>query len=237
MKRDTLVLVVAALCGLVAFSLIFNFLKQATQPKGQYVIAKQALAAKKVISVEDLAMSPPLENIPAANYFTQMVEVIGMEMGNDLPAGQLIARAQVKKAEAKPESPEKIEKPKEIVLPVPAGMRALTLGTQELESIPQTLKGGDYVDILGYAVVGTNQREIRTLLRGTLVLSVQKEEGRPLEELTIALHPIQVETFLNASKFGKMRLVITTKPSRDSDWTNTGSIEVIRGIQRERKAA
>lgn len=112
-------------------------------------------------------------------------------------------------------------------------MRALSLNPNELENIPQRLNGGDYIDLLGMVDIGNQQREIRTILRGVLVLSVQKNENKTPESLTIALHPTQVEILLNTT--GKKRLVVTEKPADNSRGDNMGSIEVIRGIQRERK--
>lgn len=238
MKRDTLVLAVALLCGVAAFSLIFNFLKQAAQPKLQYVVTRAEMAKGQVITPEDLTLSEPLAGVSASQHFTQMYEVIGMEIVLDLPAKHLISRTELKKPEIKVEvKPSVAPESQDIVLPVPPGMRALTLGNQELENNPISLRGGDYVDILGNVIYGNNQnKEIRTILRGVLVLSVQKSgDLKQINEVSLALQAAQVETLLNASKFGKMRLVVTQKPADNTTWSDMGSIEVIRGIQRERK--
>jgi Flp pilus assembly protein CpaB len=237
MKRDTLVLVVAVLCGLAAFSLILNFLKQASQPKAQYVITRAEIAAGSILKPEDLTLSEPLANIPVSQHYTQMYEVIGMEALQDLPQNHLVGRADLKKPEIKVvAAPSVVPEVKDIVLPVPEGLRALTLDMQEMENIPNNLKGGDYIDILGTIIFGNNQKEVKTILRGVLVLSAQKsQDQKQIMSFSVALHPTQVETILNASKFGKMRLVITQKPTDNTIWSGMGSIEVIRGIQRERK--
>lgn len=237
MKRDSVVLIVALVCGLAAFSLIFNFLKQVSQPKGQYVITKAEIPKGKILVLEDLTLSEEMANVPAQQHFTQMYEVIGMEALQDLPPQHLVQRGELKKPEIKIEE-KKVEPvvPVDLVLPVPAGMRALTLGMQELESIPPGLKSGDYADILGNVIVAANQNEVRTIVRGILVLAVPKTpDTKQVLGLSVALFPAQVESVLNAARYGRMRLVITQKPADNTAWPDMGSIEVIRGVQREKK--
>jgi Flp pilus assembly protein CpaB len=229
-----MILGVALICGLAAFGLIFNFLKAASAPKNQFVITQKDLNKGKILSAEDLTLSDPIPNVPAQSHYTQLHEALGMEMQQDLAKGSLLNRGMVKKPKELPKA-EVIQDVEEIVLPVPPSMRALTFNLSEMENIPQLLKGGDYVDILGTILVSRREREVRTVLRGVLVLSVSRNERKQAETVTIALYPPQVESLLNASKMGKMRLVITQKPADNADWANMGSIEVIRGIQRERK--
>ena len=241
MKRDTLILGIALGCGIVAFGLIFNYLKEASQPKNQFAMAKQAIAKGKVISVEDIVLSPPLKNIPVADYFTQMHEVLDMETQENIPKGRMIKRSSVKEPPPLPAaspSPKVEVEEKEVILPVPPSMRALTLSQAELENVPPILKAGAYVDILGSVIINNDEKEVRTLLSSVQVLSVQKNERKQIENVALALLPRQVETLLNASKSGRMRLVISQKPATDgpNEW-NMGSIEVIRGVQRERKVS
>lgn len=240
MKRDTLILAIALGCGFTAFGLIFNYLKQASQPKIQYVMAKQEIAKGEILSAEDIILSQPLKNILAADYFTQIHEVIAMESRENIPKGRLVKRSSVKESpplpDVSPAPKEEVPEEKEIVLPVPPSMRALTLSQVELENVPRGLQGGDYVDILGSVVISSKEKEVRTLLSGVQVLSVQKNERKQIENVSVALLPRQVETLLNASKFGRMRLVISQKPTKDdtTEWSMS-TIEVIRGVQRERK--
>ncbi len=238
MKRDTLVLLVALVCGALAFSLIFNFLKQASKPKNQFVMAKEALTKGVILTADNLTLSQPLQNISSANYYTQIYEVLNMELQEDVPTGKLISRDIVKPVEKKPEIVASPVDNTPVSLPVPPGMRALTLELQEVESIPIILKAGNYVDVLGYIPTGINnaQREIRTLLHGAQVLSTGKNEKQEIQSVTLAISPTYVEMLLNASKLGKVRLIVTNQPGGDaSAWSTVGSIEIIRGIQRERK--
>ena len=235
MKRDSLVLAIAILCGLAAFGLIYNFLKSASVPATEYVMTTNEFKKGKVLTDADLTISPPFKNLPSANYFTQMYEVIGMELQEDAPKNKLINRSMVKKVEIK--IPEKIvaENNEAKSLPVPAGMRALTLGLSELENPPYDLISGSYVDVLGSTVLGSNQREVRTLVYGLSVLNVERDEKtRQIQQVTVAVPPTQIESIVNASKAAKIRLVITTQPA-SSDMVYSGSVEIIRGVQRERK--
>lgn len=241
MKRDTLILVIALASGLAAFSLILNFLKQAAQPEGQYVMAIQDLTKGKVLAAADLGISPPLKNIPAESFFTQMHDALGMEIQEDIPKGRLIARELLKEPPPPPPpspSPDsksaKKKKPREIVLPVPPSMRALTLSAQELENIPQGLTGGNYVDILGSIALDDRQKEVRTVLSGIQILAVERNENK-IETVTIALLPNQVETLLNVSRMAKMRLVIGQEPPVNGKRAGVGTIEIIRGIVKEQK--
>ena len=233
MKRDTIALIIALVCGAAAFGLIYNHLKQANQPQNQFVVAAQELPKGKVLTPEDLTVSEPLKNVPQGKYFTQIQDLIGTELQKDIPQGKLIGRSLIKKIQAKLNLPVRVDEDE--TLPVPPSMRALTLGTQELENIPQNLKPGEYVDTLGSVAIANNQREIRTVLHAVLVLSVQRSEKKQIEAVTIALATQQVETLLNSLKFGKVRLVMAPKTDDGSAWSNSGSIEIIRGTQRERK--
>lgn len=247
MKRDTMVLVVALACGVAAFGLIFNFLKQANAPQTQFVIAKENLPKGKILAAEDLTVSPPMKNIPREKYFTQINELIGMRLEkdtfkNDMIERSLVQRIQIAAAKLLPQAaPEKS-------LPVPPGQRALTLGLQDIENVPNTMTPGDYVDILGNVVLSNSQREIRTILYAVAVIGIQRtpavivspdgqqREKSPVESVTLALLPAQVETVLNASKLGKMRLVVNSREGNQSAWSNVGSIEIIRGVLKERKS-
>lgn len=252
MKRDTLVLIIALACGIAAFSLIFNFLKQASLPQSQFVVAKGGLPKGKVLTAEDLTVSAPVKNVPREKYFTQINDLIGMRLENDIPQGGMIERGLVKKVQAviAKIAPKRVNT--EQNLPVPPSMRALTLNLQDLENVPGVLTAGDYVDILGNVVLSNSQREIRTILYAVSVIGIQRMPPPPVasasandseekargavEGVTLALLPAQVETVLNASKLGKMRLVINSREGNQSAWSNVGSIEIIRGVLKERKS-
>lgn len=244
MKRDTFVLFVALACGIFAFGLIFNFLKQAAKPKNQFVMTSNPIKKGKILTPDDLAISEPLKDLPANRYFTQISDVLGMEVTEDLPQNKLIAKTNIKKPPPPPKkiepkpSPEGRQTPKKkemTVLPIPPGKRGLNLTAQELGSIPPLLKAGDYVDILGdVALGGKNQKEVRTLAKGGLVLSVQGNEKK-IESVSLALSPQQIEILLNAGREGKMRLILSSED--DGSAPAVSSIEIIRGVQRERKMA
>lgn len=247
MKRDTFVLFVALGCGILAFGLIFNFLKQAAKPKNQFVMTVTNIPKGKIFSQEDLAISEPLKDIPADQYFTQFSDVVGMEAVEDLPQNKLINRTNIKK----PPPPKKVEPspspspkdkeavretPKMVSLPMPPGKKGLNLTPQELGTIPTLLKPGDYVDILGDIMIGAkSQKEVRTIATGALILSVQGTEKK-IDSVNLALSPHQVETLLNVSREGKMRLILSSENDMDAAPSVT-AIEIIRGIQREKKMA
>ena len=96
-KRDFFVLVIAIVCGAAAFVLVLNFLREAGQPKRQFVIAAQAIPKDKVIGKQDIKLSKPIKQAALEDLFLQMDDVIGSRALEDIPQGKLIPRSKVEK--------------------------------------------------------------------------------------------------------------------------------------------
>ncbi len=237
MKRETMILFVAIISGIAAFGLIFNFLKEASKPATSFVLTSAEIKKGQILQEKDLTMSPLIKNLPPKTYYDEIDDVVGKEAISDIPQGKLVPRSKVKTVEAAPPPPP-LPVPEPTAIEIPNAMRALTLTSEELENIPPFLKPGDYVDILANVVFDGARKEkeqqIRTIMNSILVVAVGKSEKGSVESVTIALMPAQVESLLTVSKLGRMRLVISSKPSGQSTWSSTGTIEVIRGIQREK---
>lgn len=235
MKRETLILFIALASGIAAFGMIFNFLKEARKPVISYVMTVKAVKKGQALEVKDLAMSNPLKNVPAQTYYAQMSDVIDRQAVEDIPESTLVARSMIKTVEkpapqvAVPAPPEPVVK-KPSALPIPAAKRALTLSVRELEVPPDSIKVGNYVDILSTV----DKNEIRTVLNSIQVIAVGLSEKEVLESVTLALTPLQVEKVLTFSKFEKLRLLVSTTQGDDS--SSVSFIEIIRGVEREKKA-
>ncbi|MBI3307004.1 MAG: hypothetical protein HYZ84_04295 [Candidatus Omnitrophica bacterium] len=233
MKRESMVLFVALASGIAAFGMIFNFLKEAKRPASSYIMTLKDVKKGQIIKKEDLGMSDPLKNIPAQAYYTQASDVIDKTALDDIAKGKLIARSMVKAIE-KPATPAPLPEQKRVkkqprTIPVPASMRAITLTIQELQNPPASIEPGNHVDIL--STIGRN--EVKTILNSVLIVGVARSENDNIESVTFALTPEEVEKLLSFSKSGRMRLILSSSGGNDASAVDF--VEIIRGVQREKK--
>jgi hypothetical protein len=121
-------------------------------------------------------------------------------------------------------------------LPIPQGMSALSLTPNELENIPDFIKVGLYVDLLGIAPNYSGKLELQTIVRSAQVLSVKKGEKGSTQSITVALSPVAVEVVSKAIAEGKIRII----PRPDAGeravlrMGDPGVTEVIRGVTKQK---
>lgn len=230
-KRDAIILVLAILSGAAAFVMVFNFLNEAAQPKREFVLAKVAIAQGKEITREDLALSKPLKNTDAKNLFLQLDDVVGRNALEEIPKGTLIDRSKLKLKE-----PPLPVLPKKSALPIPEGMRALTIGAGDIIGMPDLLEIGNYIDVLGTVLTSTGLRELKTILYGAQVISMEGGEGVPIRSITLAVNPNETPVLIESMGQGKIRVIV--RPDQGERYlyqSEIGSMEVIRGTSREKK--
>ena len=220
------------LSGLAAFVLVFNFLREAAQPKREFVMAKVAIAQGKMITPDDLTLTKPLKNADAKNLFLQLDDVVGRIAMEAIPKGAIIDRSKIKIKE----TPMPIPVNKKTPLPIPEGMRALTIGAGDIIGMPDLLEIGDYIDILGTILTSTGLRELKTILYGGQVISMEGGDGTMIRSITLAVNPNETPVLVDAMTQGKIRIIV--RPDQGERYlyqSEVGSMEVIRGTIREKK--
>ena len=121
-------------------------------------------------------------------------------------------------------------------LPIPAGMRALTLSEKNIENFPDLLEAGNYVDVLGLAPNYEGQLDLQTIVRGAQVLIFDKKEGLETKSMTLALTPTGAEVVSKATAHGKIRLILRPDGGEKNviPLTGAGLTEVIRGVDKDK---
>ncbi|GEM_PF-3551156 len=231
MKRDTVILLVAVTSGAVAFLLTGNYLSAAAQPAHRFVTVVKPVSAGALIQDEDVAFSDPVKGSDSALYFLDPQAVAGKEAVEALEKGTLVRRTQVRRpaaaalAASRPES-----------LPIPAGMRGMTLSSSDIDNVPDMVGVGDYLDVLGVASNVEGRTELQTIVRGSQVLNLKKAEDGSARAITIALTPEDSESVSKAMGQGRIRLVVRPdKGDTRATAASLGFVEIIRGTNRERK--
>ena len=169
-KRDKVVLIIAIICGLLAFILVFRFLKRSAAMHG----------------------SAPVTSTSKNSMGT---------------------------------------------LPIPSGMRALTLTANEIDNLPAMLETGSYVDILGVLPNYEGKMELQTIVRSTQVINLKKRENSGIESLTVTLSSVGAEVVTKAMAQGKLHLVLRPDSGEKGvlQMSGMGFTEVIRGVEKEKK--
>lgn len=227
MKRDAVVFILAVVSGLFAFVLIFNYLNKVQKPADSYVIAAVDLPEGAKINAIDLAYSQPLENADGKNLFLQQQDVIGQVVTAEIPKGSLIRRDQVRPALVEPLK-------KVVPLPIPKGMRALTIAREDISNFPDLLEIGSYVDIVGLASAGGGNAEMKTILSSKKVISKDPLDSASPKSVTLAVRPFEAEAAIQSISRGKVRLIIRADAGEDLiQELGLSNVEVIRGVHRE----
>jgi len=98
---------------------------------------------------------------------------------------------------------------------VPSGMRAMTIGVNEVVDVAGFVAPGDRVDIVGTVTVSGSQETSRIFLQNALVLAIaqqpDQQPGQPPKvttSVTLALAPDQIEALTEIDNSGKVRLAL-----------------------------
>ena len=228
MKNEYAVFAIAIGSGLLATLLVFNFLKSARQIQGRFVIAEAVISKGQVIQDSDVGLSKILKKSDTKNLFAETQDVVGQAALQDIPVGSLIYRSKVTRPAAD-------QAPQKKALPIPNGMRALTISKDDLTNVPDLLDVGSYVDIVGQTTGMTGEKEMRTIIGSRQIISVSPLDGSPIQTITVAVTPTEAEAALEAASMKKLQLLVRQEQASEQ-WTfeaSGGSIEVIRGVQKE----
>lgn len=228
MRREYSILFIAVACGTLAFILAFNYLKKASSIENQFVAAASAIEKGHLIQEEDLTVIKTRERIPTEDLYFNIEDVVNKEALADIPAGKTVHRSQTKTP-----IPVIEKKPS---LSIPPGMRALTISNREADSIPEFLEVGGYVDILGMLTNYAGKSEMKTIVESAQVLSINEQKSGPPSSFSIAVYSKEAETVIKAISAGRIRVIARAdKGSKRSAEPAVGTIEIIRGTNREKK--
>lgn len=235
MRRDTYILSIAIVSGLLAFVLISQVLKEHSLPKTRVVVALGDLKAQQNISANDVALSSPADYKSTDPYFLNPKDVVGKLVLNNISKGSPVRREEVGEA---PVKVAEVEVPPEEPLPIPPGMRAVAIQTALLGSYPFDLAQGKYVDVIGYGSVfeGSNEKDMQTLIRGAQVIAVEKKE-KQLASVTIAVTPDGALVAAKAMAQGKLSLVGRSEAGSADRSLAFEPVEIIRGVSKEKHAS
>lgn len=230
LKRDMIIMTMAVGSGLVAFVLIANFLNKSATPKQTFVVAARNIPAGQIIAEEDLTMSQPMQSKVSNDLFTQAQDALGNQAVDQISSGSLVYRSKVNRAytqtqtDAGPQS-----------LPIPPGMRAMTIAAGEFDGMPERLGVGAYLDILGMAPNYEGVKELQTIIRAAQILSLEKTADSQMRSITIAVSPLGAIVITKAMENGKLHLVV--RPDGGKLGVAQGSVgftEIIRGVEKEK---
>lgn len=236
LKKEIVAILVAAFCGLIAALMILNFLRSASQPKKEFVIAAVDLPIEHVITKNDIRYSSP-EAVDASfnieNYFLLIPDAVGTKVVTPIRKGDLIKRKDVDFEFKVGQEEKKLKK-----VEVPKGMRALTLQAKDIRNMPAGVLVGDYIDILGMVSSSeTGESLLKTIAFGTQIAGIELAEGSDqIKSVTVVLSQRDAEIVFKAIAISPLQVVITSGPEDKSIYGDSaGRIEIIRGITRSRK--
>ena len=222
-------------CGVVSFFAMVSFLKkEPAKVEGTFVGTAMGMKKGDIIKKESVKLVPLKVGTDAAEYFTNVDDVIGKEIVKDTIENYPLARNRVKTPEVVAVVP--------AFLPVPPGSRALTLASREIENIPEPLELGAYVDVLGMGQNNEGVSEMQTVVTGAKVISVlrektaKKEEIGPITTVTLAMSPQAVVFVTKSVALSRIRLIVRPEgPGSEQLIQGAASMEIIRGVDKEKK--
>ena len=231
MKKEYVVLMTAIGSGVVATILMFNFLQSSQQAQGRFVITHTAISKGQSIQEQDVGLSTVLKRSDARNLFPDIQDVVGQKALQDIPSNSLITRSKITRRNVEAGSPPKKS------LPIPKGMRALTISRDDITNVPDLLDIGSYVDIIGSTTGLDSHEEMRTIVVSKQVISVSPLDGSRITSITIAVMPSEAEMVLQAASLKRLQLVVREEQATEQ-WNfespASGSVEIIRGVEKER---
>jgi pilus assembly protein CpaB len=105
---------------------------------------------------------------------------------------------------------------------IPAGMRAIAIAANEVNSVGTAVKPGDHVDILAtYSDPNTHQDTTQMILQNVLVLAVNQGETESQgktgakSSMTLAVKPEDAELLMAADRAGALREMLRRPSDKD----------------------
>ena len=226
-KRDLMLLVVAIGFGLLASLMVSRYLQRASNPGQSFVVAETAIKKGEIILKEHVKLSEPMTDASPDNLFLQVNDVIGKTTLVDIKRGALVGRNEVELKKVEEEKEVKVES-----LPIPPGMRAIDIPSENVFHIPDLLFMGSYIDIVGKVSETEAAASMRTVLHSAQVLSVSANEKNVVKSFSVAVSPSEAEAVADALALGKVQVIVRSEPGDKPRFVHSsGVMEVVRGVK------
>jgi pilus assembly protein CpaB len=159
-----------------------------------------------VIRDSMVSAAPVDEEGPALGSFGQVAEVVGRMTAASINQGEVIRKEQLLDSSGG--------------LPVPEGMRAITIQIDPIGGLNGALSAGASVDVLTTLTVG-EEKVTRTLLQGAQIIAAggdtqpSNRSRSPVYSITLAVTPSQAELLALANSQGKFHLTLRNDRDRE----------------------
>ena len=218
MNRRTITIAVIAVLAigvaLVVFSILTTPHKAAAPPRNVVIAAMNIPAGAKVVPAMVTTEQKPSDQVePTA--LSDPADAVGMLATADIAQGAAITPARLARPAPVPQG-----------LQVAAGLRAVTIGIDQVKGLSGLLKPGDHVDVLAAPNRNYNQPQTFTIIRDARILAVGQDIGAPAvapsgspnpnptpvpppaTTITLAVTPPQADLIMTADLYGTVRLAL-----------------------------
>lgn len=203
MDRQKLILIISAVCGLLAFVFFWQGSKKSQNKPVAVVVSKVEILQGAILTADILAFSEPLVLEDSSDFFLNMSDVVGMKTKQPIPAGKGVRRSQV-------QDPSMVDAGA-LKVAIPPGMIVVTFTSRDLENPPAFLTVGNYVDILGLAAKGAESQTV--VVQSVQIVDLERnKKDESFKSLSVAMTPLEAEAASGASKLGQIRLALRLEP-------------------------
>jgi len=202
--------------GLVATYMIWNYERKLELQNKEHwtpvVVAREDIPARTKITSDMVTLMPYPKDLITPGSARDRKEVEG-----HITLARLKAKEQIRASDllAEGQAPS-------LALDIPAGMRAIAIGADEVKAVGSTVKPGDRVDILAtYSEPNTHQETTQMILQNILILAInqgetdaQKPGGGAKSSMTLAVKPEEAELLMAADRAGALRVMLRNQSDK-----------------------
>jgi pilus assembly protein CpaB len=230
-KRITTALIIALVVSGIFTFLLSRKLAGATRvaPKKQlFVAASKPLDAGQALAATDLTLVEWPENLPLKGGFSKIQDAVGRTVLYPLAQDEPIVDRQLAAPGAGVG----------LTANIPAGMRAISVRSDEVVGVAGFLLPGTRVDVLlSYTIQNTSTPHTVTVLQDVQVLAAGQQihpdpEGKPssVNVVTLLLKPEDAEKVVQATSMGTIHFVLRNATDKEQAVDPPISAEQIAGV-------
>jgi pilus assembly protein CpaB len=195
-------------------------------PKKQlYVAAAKSLDAGTVLNAASLQLIEWPASVPITGGFTKASDLVGRTVLYPLPQGELILQRQLGAGTG-------------LTASIPAGMRAMSVRSDEIVGVAGFLLPGTHVDVLmTYHSQVSPEPKTLTVLQDVVVLAAGQQtqpsaDGKPISvnAVTLLLQPEDAEKLVLATSSGSIYFVLRNGGDKQQATTKPVGFEQLAGM-------